>query len=168
VEEQEDEEVEHTSANYLLSAVTDLQPSKLQNKIAAKWNRKLKNRSGILETGCTLGAGAEHDADCVHDTSLPTEKVFMLTDKTKIKATNKMRLKHNLGPKASKINIMPNLHLMLIRVLKMADTDYIVVFDKNEARISNATTTILSATKDPILVAPRCQDRGLKKLDLDY
>jgi hypothetical protein len=28
--------------------------------------------------------------------------------------------------------------------------------------------TILSATKDPILVAPRCQDTGLWKLDLDY
>jgi hypothetical protein len=29
-------------------------------------------------------------------------------------------------------------------------------------------TTIVSATKDPILVAPRCQDTGLWKLDLDY
>jgi hypothetical protein len=29
-------------------------------------------------------------------------------------------------------------------------------------------TTIVSATKDPILVAPCCQDTGLWKLDLDY
>ncbi len=29
-------------------------------------------------------------------------------------------------------------------------------------------TTIVSATKDPILVAPHCQDTGLWKLDLDY
>jgi hypothetical protein len=36
VKEQEDEEVEHTSANQLLLAATDFQPSKLQNKIAAK------------------------------------------------------------------------------------------------------------------------------------
>jgi hypothetical protein len=36
VKKEEDKEVEHTSANHLLSAVTDFQPSKLQNKIAAK------------------------------------------------------------------------------------------------------------------------------------
>jgi hypothetical protein len=76
VKEQEDKEVEHTSANHLLSAVTDFQLSKLQNKIAVKWKRKLKNRSSILDTGCTLGVGAEHDVDCFHDTSLLFEKVF--------------------------------------------------------------------------------------------
>jgi hypothetical protein len=50
----------------------------------------------------------------------------------------------------------------------MADADYIAVFNKNEARIYNATTTFVTATKDPILVAPRCQDTGLWKLVLDY
>ncbi len=35
VKEQEDEEVKHTSAHHLLSAVTDFQPSKMQNK----WKR---------------------------------------------------------------------------------------------------------------------------------
>jgi hypothetical protein len=42
------------------------------------------------------------------------------------------------------------------------------VFDKKEARIYNAMTTIVLATKDPILFAPCCQDTGLWKLDLDY
>ncbi len=72
VEEQEDNNVEHTSAKHLLSAVTDFQPSKLQNKIAAKWKRKIRNQSGILDTGCTLGADAEHDMDCFHNTGLPS------------------------------------------------------------------------------------------------
>ncbi len=111
---------------------------------------------------------AVHNADCFHNTSLPSEKVFMLTDKTSIRATNKMQLKHNLRPKASKMNIVPNLHSTVISVPKMADADYIAVFDKKEARIYDATTTIVSASKDPILVAPHCQDTGLWKLDLDY
>jgi hypothetical protein len=123
VKEQEDKEVEHTSTNHLLSAVTDVQPSKMQNKIAAQWKREIRNRSGILDTDCTSGAGAEHNADCFHNTGLPTKKVFMLPDKTRIRATNKMRLKHNLRPKASKMNIMPNLHSMLISMPKMADMD---------------------------------------------
>ncbi len=29
-------------------------------------------------------------------------------------------------------------------------------------------TTTVSASKDPILIAPCCQDTGLWKLDLDY
>jgi hypothetical protein len=72
-----------------------------------------------------LGAGAKHDTDCFHDTSPPSEEVFMLPDKTKIKATNKMQLKHNIWPEAHEINIVPNLHSTLISVPKMADADYI-------------------------------------------
>ena len=140
----------------------------MQNKIAAKWKRKLKNRSSILDTGCTLGAGAKQDMYCFHDTSLLSKKVFMLLDKTKIKATNKIRLKHYLWTKPNEMNIVPNLHSTVISVPKMADADYITVFNKKEARIYDATTTIVSATKDPTLIAPRCQDTGLWKLDLDY
>jgi hypothetical protein len=79
VEEREDNNIEHTSAEHLLSAVTDFQPLKLQNKIAAKWKRKIRNQSSILDTGCTSGAGAKHNADCFLDTGLPSEKVFMLS-----------------------------------------------------------------------------------------
>ncbi len=92
----------------------------------------------------------------------------MLPDKTRIKALEKMRLKHNPWPEASKMNIVPNLHSTLISIPKMADLDYIAVFDQKEARIYNATTTIVSASKDPILVAPCYQDTGLWKLNLDY
>jgi hypothetical protein len=109
----------------------------------------LKNRSGILDTGCTLDAGVEHDVDYFHDTGLPFEKVSVLPDKTKIKATNNMQLKHNLQLEASKMNIVPNLHSMLISVPKMADADYIAVFGKKLARIYDAMTTIVSATKKP-------------------
>ncbi len=43
------------------------------------------------------------------------------------------------------------------------------MFNKKKARIYDARTTILvSATKDPILIAPCCQDAGLWKLNLDY
>ncbi len=78
---------------------------------------------------------AKHGTDCFRDTSLPYEKVFMLPDKTRIRATTKMRLKHNLRPKASKMNIVPNLHSTLISIPKMADVDYIVVFNIKKATI---------------------------------
>ncbi len=95
---------------------------------------KIANRTGILDTGCTSGAGAEKDMDCFHATSLPSNKVFMLPDKTKIKATKTMQLKHKLWAGADKMNIIPNLHSTLISVPNMADHGYIAVFDKIEAR----------------------------------
>jgi hypothetical protein len=52
VEEQGDEEVEHTRAHHLLSAVMDFQPSKLQNKIAAKMEKEDKEQ--IQNTGHRL------------------------------------------------------------------------------------------------------------------
>jgi hypothetical protein len=42
------------------------------------------------------------------------------------------------------------------------------VLDKKDTRIYDATTTIVSASKDPILVAPRCQDTRLWEINLDY
>jgi hypothetical protein len=66
------------------------------------------------------------------------------------------------------MNIVPNLHSTLISVPKMANGGYIAVFEKSEARIYDGMTTTIRASKDPLLVAPRCADTGLWKLDLDY
>ena len=81
-----------------------------------------------------------------------------------------MTLQHNLRGKAGEMNIIPNLHSTLISVPKMADHDYIAVFDKKEARIYDGTTTTISANGKPIIVAPRCTETGLWKmeLNLDY
>jgi hypothetical protein len=124
VKEQEDEDDEQVVAEHLLSIKGDIMKSKVKNKITKKWKRKVANQSGILDTGCTLGAGAEKDMDCFHDTGLPSKKVFMLPDKSNIKAMKQMQLKHNLRAGAGKMNIMPNLHSTLISVPKMADHGY--------------------------------------------
>jgi hypothetical protein len=94
---------------------------KSKNKIAEKWKQRIENRVGILDTGCTSGAGAEKDVKYFHDTGLRSEKTFMLPDKTKTKATKTMQLKHNLQAGAGEINIVPDLHSTLISVPKMAD-----------------------------------------------
>jgi hypothetical protein len=120
--------------------------------------------------GCTLGAGAKKDMDCFHDTGLPSKKVFMLPDTSKIKATKKMQLKHNIRARAGKMNIVPNLHWTLISVPKMADHGYIAVFDKTQARIYDGTTTTITTLREPLIIAPRCNITGRWKmeLDLDY
>jgi hypothetical protein len=68
------------------------------------------------------------------------------------------------------MNIVPNLHSTLISVPKMAEHGYIAVFNKTEAKIYDGTMTMITASREPIITAPRCNETGLWKmtLDLDY
>jgi len=52
----------------------------------------------------------------------------------------------------------------------MAEHGYIAVFNKREANIYDGTTTTIIASGEPIIIAPRCDDTWLWKmnLNLDY
>jgi len=52
----------------------------------------------------------------------------------------------------------------------MAEHGYIAVLDKKEARIYDGTTTTITTSGEPIIVAPRCNDTGLWRMNLglDY
>jgi hypothetical protein len=41
------------------------------------------------------------------------------------------------------------------------------VFDEIEARIYDGTTMTITALEEPIIIAPRCKDTGLWKMELD-
>ncbi len=141
------------------------------NKIAAHWARKIANRkahTGIVDTGATSGAGRPEDAEHFENTGQPSTKVFMLPDKSKVCATHKMLLnKHKIREGAREMNIVPGLHSTLVSVPKMVDKDYIVVFDKKSGKTYDATTTMISATEQPVLEAPRCTSTGLWLMPLD-
>jgi hypothetical protein len=59
------------------------------------------------------------------------------------------------------MNAVPVLHSTLVSIPKMANADYIAVFDKHKATIYDATATRITALADPIVVAPWCQTTGL-------
>lgn len=65
------------------------------------------------------------------------------------------------------MNIIPQLHSTLISIPKMAEHGYIAVFDKKEAKIYDGTTTLITATADPIIIAPRHTETGLWRMALD-
>jgi hypothetical protein len=122
---------------------------------------------GIMDTGATSGAAAEHDTKAMEDTGEPSAKVFMLPDKSKIRATRKMLLKNKLREGAREMNVVPGLHSTLISIPKFADAEYITVFDKFKANIYDAKTTTITSSAKPVIIAPRCKSKGLWKLDLD-
>lgn len=78
-----------------------------------------------------------------------------------------MLLRQPLREGAREINIVPGLHSTLMGIPKLADSDYITVFNKSKATIYDVTTTAITADNPPILDAPRCQATGLWKLPLE-
>jgi hypothetical protein len=120
-----------------------------------------------MDTGATSGAADKRDTKALENTGQPSTKVFMLPDNSKIRWTQKLLLKHKLQEEAREMNVVPRLHSTLVSIPKMANADYIAVFDKHKAIIYDATTTTITALADPIIVAPRCQTTGLWKLDLN-
>jgi len=73
----------------------------------------------------------------------------MLPDKSKVRATHKMLLKHKIREGVREMNIVPELHSTLVSIPKMVDKDYIVVFDRNSAKTYDATTTTSNRTARP-------------------
>ena len=90
----------------------------------------------------------------------------MFPDKRTNKATKRVLTKHNLGPAARKMNIVPGLHLTLISVPKLADAGYTTVFKKAGAAIYDDYTTKILASNPPVLDAERCDHTGLWKFQL--
>jgi hypothetical protein len=141
-----------------------------RNKIAAHWARKIANRkmqAGILDTGATSGVGRPEDADALKYTGQPSTKVFMLPDKSRVRATCKMLLKHKLREGAREMNIAPGLHSTLVSVPKILDKDYIVVFDKKSAKTYDTKTTTITAMAEPVLEAPQCTVTSLWLMPLE-
>jgi hypothetical protein len=91
----------------------------------------------------------------------------MLLDKSRVRATYKMLLKHKLREGAREMNIVPGVHSTLVSAPRIGDKDYIVVFDKKLAKTYNAKTTTIMATAEPILEAPRCTLTGLWLMPLE-
>ncbi len=120
-----------------------------------------------MDMGATSGVAAKRNIESLENTGQPSNKVFMLPDKSKIRAAQKMLLKHKLQKGTREMNVVPGLHSTLISIPKMANADYIALFNKHKATIYDATTTMITALADPIVLAPRCQTTGLWKLDLD-
>ncbi len=115
-----------------------------------------------MDTGTTSGAAAEGDIEALEKTGLPSTKVFMLLDKSKIRSTQKKLPKHKLREGTREMNVVPGLYSTLVSIPKMADSDYIAVFNKHKATINDATTTKIKHQLTPLLLhnGAKPQDSG--------
>ncbi len=67
------------------------------------------------------------------------------------------------------MNIMPDLHLALVSIPKLADAWYttLLILTKDGTAIYNNNTTAITASNPPILKSNRCQHTGMWRLNLD-
>jgi len=141
-----------------------------QQKMDPRWEKILeirRQRLAILDSGATSGAAGEEDEYGLIDTGQQSNKTFMFPNNAKQKATKKMHHKHDIRQEAKEMNIIPGLHAPLISVPKLADAGYITVFEKNIAIVYDKATTTVTASKRPVLQAPRCQTSGLWTMGLE-
>jgi hypothetical protein len=116
-----------------IAAMSTTAPLCPQNKLATKWAHKIPNcQTGIIDTDATSGAAAKRDIKALENTGLPSTEVFMLPDKSKIRSTQKMLMKHKLREGARDKNVVPGLHSAPVSIPKMANADYIMVYDKRK------------------------------------
>jgi hypothetical protein len=139
--------------------------------VVAHWVQKLENRkaqrNSILDTGATSGTASADDEEYFDNTGQKSRKIFMLPDKRQHKATKKMLLWQPLCELAREMNIVPGLHSTLISISKLADANYLTVFEKGKATIYEALMTTIMADQPLILNAPRCKLTGLWELPLE-
>jgi hypothetical protein len=66
------------------------------------------------------------------------------------------------------MNVVPGLHSTLVSIPKLANADYIAVFEKhNKASVKDAMTIMITVPANPVIIAPHCQNTGLWELGLD-
>ncbi len=59
-----------------------------------------------MDTGTTSGATAKQDIEALENIGLTFTKVFIIPDKSRIRATQKMLLQHNLQEGAREMNVV--------------------------------------------------------------
>ena len=72
------------------------------------------NPSAVMDTGATYGAGAPKDGKALVVTGEKSSKVFLLPRSEKVEATEKKRPDLSLRDPATKMNMVPELHISLV------------------------------------------------------
>ncbi len=104
----------------------------------------------IADSTATSGIGTIHDP-CQH-TGKPSHKQFILPDSTVIPATENAEYPFEVRKLAKNLHITPGISKnSLLSTVKLADENYITIFNKDTVNIYDANNTIITVTKGAII-----------------
>ena len=145
---------------------TTLEQEVPQIDILNEWYNEVN--SMIVDSGTTSTIGSIFDDR--NDKFIPTgeksTKVFKVANGIEEKATEKKLLQHKLRPASREVNIVPGITNSLLSTSKLADDNYITIFDKDKVEIFDATNTKVITTRGAIIRGFRCPITGLHRVPL--
>ena len=145
---------------------TTLEQEVPQIDILNEWYNEVN--SMIVDSGTTSTIGSIFDDR--NDKFIPTgeksTKVFKVANGIEEKATEKKLLQHKLRPASREVNIVPGITNSLLSTSKLADDDYITIFDKDKVEIFDATNTKVITTRGAIIRGFRCPITRLHRVPL--
>ena len=120
--------------------------------------------STVMDSGCTSNVGKENDPS--KRTGVASNKVFILPNGQSIAATEMAEYPFNLRPPANDVHITPGITSnSLLSTGKLADADYITVFDNEQVNVYDVNDINITVTRGAIIRGWR-DDTGLWRIPL--
>jgi hypothetical protein len=143
-----------------------------QDRQARKWierNAKKKEAtpSIVVDSGATSTCIREADKEFVEVLETNSSKIFLNANGTTSKAGKQAVLNNDLRRAARDADIVPGLAMnSLLSTSKLADSNYITVFDKDEVKIFDAELANFKITGTAVLKGWRCPTTKLWRVPL--
>ena len=98
--------------------------------------------SAVVDSGTTLHVGTEEDEEELIPTNKKSSKLFSMPNGETEAATKQALLNHDLQEQARTVNIVPGVTTATsISTSKLADANYITIFNAEEVNIYDANHT---------------------------
>jgi hypothetical protein len=122
--------------------------------------------SGISDTGASSSCAPPTEAALIH-TNQRSLKRFQVPTGEIIPATSEALLHHKLRGDARKVAVVPGIKTnTLLSTGKMADENYIAIYDKHECNIYDGNTTNITVSNKEVLKGYRCPTSGHWRIPL--
>jgi hypothetical protein len=122
--------------------------------------------SGISDTGASSSCAPPTEQALIH-TNQRSYKRFQVPTGEVVPATKQALLHHKLRGEARKVALVPGImNNTLLSTGKMADENYIAIYDKEECNIYDGNTTKITVSKKEVLKGYRCPKTGQWRIPL--
>ena len=123
--------------------------------------------SGIADSGTTATCGTVRDAKHFLHTGETSDKIFQVANGEIEEATEVKQLPFQLRKEACRVDIVPGINTAtLISTGKLADANYISIFDEEEVNVYDANNTVVTTTQGSVLRGYRDKNEGVYRIPL--
>jgi hypothetical protein len=124
--------------------------------------------SGLLDSGATSSFIAPQDTKHLIRTGLQSSKIVRMPNGITEKAGEILQMGNGLRNPANTADSIPSLKTTLVSNSKLADANYITVYDREEVNVYDAEMTKVVPTKQAVMTGWRDRITGLWRVPLQH